>query len=87
MGEQHLIESGLVVLDITAADEETADRVVAELGEAIEIGGQGWARPTWSPGGCLSRTSLSCWLSGRVSFHMRLSTIGVVLLPPRPALS
>ncbi|MFC8583048.1 DUF6207 family protein [Streptomyces sp. NPDC057217] len=31
--EQRLIESGLVVLDITAADEETAHRVVAELGQ------------------------------------------------------
>ncbi|WP_411120227.1 DUF6207 family protein [Streptomyces sp. 058-1L] len=31
--KQHLIESGLVVLDITADDEETAHQVVAELGQ------------------------------------------------------
>ncbi|MEU1798222.1 DUF6207 family protein [Streptomyces californicus] len=33
VGEQHLTESGLVVLDITAADDETARRVVAELSQ------------------------------------------------------
>ncbi|MGC5543722.1 hypothetical protein ACPYPE_23915 [Streptomyces griseus] len=32
--EQHLIESGLVVLDITKDDDETAHRVVVEVGPA-----------------------------------------------------
>ncbi|MFE9240568.1 DUF6207 family protein [Streptomyces sp. NPDC007007] len=44
--EQHLIESGLVVLDIAAADEETAHRVVAELDQRWATSGAPLLRRT-----------------------------------------
>ncbi|MDP9954319.1 MULTISPECIES: DUF6207 family protein [Streptomyces] len=59
IGEQHLIESGLVVLDITAADDETARRVVAELSQR------------WATSGVLRRTPGLPGVSARVYADIR----------------
>ncbi|MEU5288524.1 DUF6207 family protein [Streptomyces sp. NPDC020755] len=55
IGEQHISEPGLVVLDITAADEDTLRLVVAQLEERWATSGPALVRRVPGRAGVTSR--------------------------------